>query len=258
MKVKHLTPGEMYDYEHCGRNQDINFYTEIATQQKGSILDIGCGTGRISIPLAQQGFFVTCIDKSDDMLNHFKKKIRYKPKVKRNLEIINANMINFNINKKNFDLIICSYNTFYNLHKTKDQLKFLSNTTKYLSSTGKFIIDISTPNHGNLKPSKRLVFEKENSLSKGFYSERYYRHLNHNKAKQIITIQFETKLYNKDKDVVNSWYHNYISKYCTLNQMLNIIHKSNLKEEIIYGDYFFHEYGEIEDPEIQLFIIKRQ
>jgi 2-polyprenyl-3-methyl-5-hydroxy-6-metoxy-1,4-benzoquinol methylase len=247
----------MYDYEHCGRVADINFYKEIAQQQKGKILDIGCGTGRISIPLAIEGFSITCIDKASVMLDHFKQKLRSQPKVSRNIEIINADMINFNIFKKDFDLIICSYNTFYNLHKEEDQLEFLDNIKKYLSPGGKFVIDISAPNHGNLAPSKRWVFEKENLLNNGFYSERYYRHISYDKSEQIIKIQFETKLYDNNKVIVNSWYHNYVTKYCTLNQMLRIIRKSNLKEEIVYGDYSFHEYKEVANPEVQLFIIRQ-
>ncbi|HBR31024.1 MAG TPA: class I SAM-dependent methyltransferase, partial [Clostridiales bacterium] len=47
---------------------DIPFYIEFAKKQNGEILELGCGTGRVSLVLAAEGFYVTGLDLSRQML----------------------------------------------------------------------------------------------------------------------------------------------------------------------------------------------
>jgi len=53
---------------------DIPFYMDYASQKKGEILELGCGTGRVALILAYAGFRVTGIDLSQQMLAVFRKK----------------------------------------------------------------------------------------------------------------------------------------------------------------------------------------
>lgn len=53
---------------------DIPFYLEYAKKQKGTILELGCGTGRVALKLAQEGFDVFGIDLSCDRLALFRQK----------------------------------------------------------------------------------------------------------------------------------------------------------------------------------------
>lgn len=74
------------DLEHLGKKQ---------------ILELGCGTGNISIPLAEKGAEVTCVDYSKPMLEVLKMKMSKNL----NIKIINENILNFNLKGK-FDVII--------------------------------------------------------------------------------------------------------------------------------------------------------
>jgi 2-polyprenyl-3-methyl-5-hydroxy-6-metoxy-1,4-benzoquinol methylase len=58
---------EFYDY-HAKRG-DVEFYVALAVESGGTVLDIGCGTGRILIPTASAGVSIIGLDKSVEMLD---------------------------------------------------------------------------------------------------------------------------------------------------------------------------------------------
>ena len=44
-----------YDWAHASFTDDVEFYLEELKDVKGPVLELGCGTGRVTIPLAKQG-----------------------------------------------------------------------------------------------------------------------------------------------------------------------------------------------------------
>src|SRR5262249_21004863 len=59
-----------YDWENArtlGR-KDVPFWRDVATQTRGPVLELGCGTGRISLPLARAGVRLVGVDRSAQML----------------------------------------------------------------------------------------------------------------------------------------------------------------------------------------------
>ncbi len=64
---------DIYDY-YANADFDISFFKTLCKGHK-KILELMCGTGRISIPLAGEGHSLTCVDYSEEMLDIFRKKI---------------------------------------------------------------------------------------------------------------------------------------------------------------------------------------
>ncbi|HVY40649.1 MAG TPA: class I SAM-dependent methyltransferase [Polyangia bacterium] len=58
----------LYDWEYRRRRQDVAFYRLLADERGGPILDAGCGTGRLLVPLARDGHLVVGIDRAPAML----------------------------------------------------------------------------------------------------------------------------------------------------------------------------------------------
>ena len=59
-----------YDWENArtlGR-RDVPFWRNLALQAGGPVLELGCGTGRISLPLGRAGVPLVGIDRSEPML----------------------------------------------------------------------------------------------------------------------------------------------------------------------------------------------
>src|SRR5829696_4900455 len=67
-----------YDWENArtfGR-RDVPFWRNLAAHAGGSVLELVCGTGRISIPVSRAGVSVTGIDRSAEMLAHARVRLR--------------------------------------------------------------------------------------------------------------------------------------------------------------------------------------
>src|SRR3954471_22306929 len=58
-----------YDREHAHFSEDLDLYRNFAEACGGKILELACGSGRVLLPLAHEGYTLTGVDTSDAMLN---------------------------------------------------------------------------------------------------------------------------------------------------------------------------------------------
>ena len=101
------------------------------------VLDLCCGTGRISGELARMGFAVTGVDITESFLKAAKEDAEYE---KFNVEYIQADVREF-VRPDYFDTIINLYISFGYFSDQKDDLKVLKNVYKSLKKDGTFIIE---------------------------------------------------------------------------------------------------------------------
>ena len=90
---KYVDYAEYYDSVHR-TYIDLPFYLEFAEKTGELILELGCGTGRVLIPIAKAGYNVFGIDLSDNMLAEAKRKIT-EQKLGKKITLIRGNMANF-------------------------------------------------------------------------------------------------------------------------------------------------------------------
>lgn len=134
---------KFYDQYEAGtpyyfaQQQDIAFWQSMAMKYGKPVLELACGTGRISIPLANQGFQVTGIDISESLLE----KAREKSSL---VEWIKCDIRDFDINQK-FPLIIFPYNAMRYLLQLEEIEACLNCVKKHLDIGGKFIVDVKNP-----------------------------------------------------------------------------------------------------------------
>lgn len=129
--------------------QDIDYeawakYIVELTQQHdapgNNILDLGCGTGKISVLLAQKGFNIIGVDNSVEMLTEAEQKFRNSnitPK------LYKQDIRNLNIKEK-VDIVISTFDTFNYLLTKEDLLKVFSNIYEVLNPKGLLVFDINT------------------------------------------------------------------------------------------------------------------
>src|SRR5262249_56343670 len=92
--------------EYQGLAHDLARYREIAAKTGGPILELCCGTGRVAIPLAQDGHHVTAVDISAAMLAQFRAK-----EISDRLAILEQDVTNFSLEIQNFFLPIFAFNS---------------------------------------------------------------------------------------------------------------------------------------------------
>lgn len=140
--VEHLYfDGRHYDERYRAFMQDLPFWVEMAKEYGDPILELACGTGRVSIPLAKEGFRVTGIDISDSMLAEAKKKLS---QASVSVELVKADVRDFDLGKR-FSLIIFPANSICHLLTLKDLEACLRCVRRHLERSGRFIIDVFNP-----------------------------------------------------------------------------------------------------------------
>lgn len=124
---------------------DIAFYLAKAKELGGPVLELGCGTGRVSIPLAEDGSEIWALDLSDEMLSQLRGKLKQlsAPAVRR-LHIVHGSMAGFDLGRK-FDLIIVPFRAFQALAERAEQETCLECVKKHLSDRGRFIMHVFKP-----------------------------------------------------------------------------------------------------------------
>ncbi len=137
--------GLYFDGRHYDRrvkfNDDVPFWIDVAEKYGEPILEMACGTGRLTIPLAQRGHLISGLDKSESMLKEAKRKSR---QVNVDIEWIYGDARDFYLNKK-FALIFIPFNSLSELHSLEEIELFFYCVRRHLRSDGRFIIDIFNP-----------------------------------------------------------------------------------------------------------------
>jgi ubiquinone/menaquinone biosynthesis C-methylase UbiE len=118
-----------------------------------SILDIGCGTGLLSLKfLEAANCIIDGIDLSEDMLNIFKDKID-KLNLSRQVKIRLGDAANLGFKDSTFDIIASTVT----LHHVKDKQPTIDRIYKLLKPKGRFVIgDLDVDTSGDLDDVKRL------------------------------------------------------------------------------------------------------
>ncbi|MEB3279838.1 MAG: class I SAM-dependent methyltransferase [Lyngbya sp.] len=134
-KIAHL-----YD-SYLRFTDDLPFFIQECQKTEGSVLELMCGTGRISIPLLEAGINLTCVDASPAMLGIFRKKLTEKGL---NASVIQANVTELKLSSK-FDLILLPFQSFHELKTKTEQRQFLDKIAELLKPNGRFICTLHNP-----------------------------------------------------------------------------------------------------------------
>jgi SAM-dependent methyltransferase len=133
-------------YEKCAHLYDlfdtkdnIEFFAKYA-HMAGEILDIGAGTGRIAISLAEQGAKVICVEPSASMIREFKKKLAHRRKLLSNIEIHKGDAESFRF-ERNWAAALMS-GSFDHLLNDSQRLGALKNIGEHLKPDGILVFDL--------------------------------------------------------------------------------------------------------------------
>lgn len=129
-----------YDVLQKGIAGDVEFYVAQALQAKGRTLEIGCGTGRICIPMAMSGVDVVGLDNSPAMLARCREKFESVAPVSGRLELVEADMVDFTLEEM-FGFIAMPYRTFMHILNPNEQIVCLTNLRKHLRPDGLLILN---------------------------------------------------------------------------------------------------------------------
>jgi SAM-dependent methyltransferase len=119
----------------------VPFYVELARQQAGAVLELACGTGQLTIPLALLGLPTVGLDQSSAMLGVARERASV---AGASVAFVQGDMRDFALGR-NFDFIFVARNSLLHLLSTTDLLAALTAVRNHLTPDGIFVFDIFNP-----------------------------------------------------------------------------------------------------------------
>lgn len=157
---EHYADAALYDYEYRRRRNDVAWYKELAKRRLGTsgrILELGAGSGRVTIPLARAGFEVVAVDGSDAMLAGLRKRVAaLPPAVAKRITIEKGDLRDFSVTAKRatksksrelatFPLVIAAFNVVEHLYTRGEVHACLRRVAAHLAPGGAFAFDVQMP-----------------------------------------------------------------------------------------------------------------
>ncbi len=135
-----------YDLTHAGLTDDLPFILQLAADADGPVLELGCGSGRLLLPLARAGYTVTGLDVSAGMLDRARARLAQEPTaVQQRVTLHQADMSDFTLpDAAPFGLAVVPYNTLLHLD-TAQAVAALRQARNYLAENGRLFIDLANP-----------------------------------------------------------------------------------------------------------------
>ncbi|HEY8122541.1 MAG TPA: class I SAM-dependent methyltransferase [Myxococcota bacterium] len=166
-----------------GASRDAAFYLELARASGGPVLELGCGTGRVLLPIAREGIACVGLDASLDMLAMLRAK-RPPP----NLELVHGDMAAFDLGARRFALITVPFRALSHLLDVPAQLAALANARRHLAPGGRLALDVFDP-----KLARTAIAEEPEELAVSANTPRgrlqRFDRVSRDLARQVLTLR---------------------------------------------------------------------
>ena len=131
---------EFYDLVYDQLSTDADWCRTLAARTSGPILELGCGSGRVAVPLATDGHRVVGLDRSPAMLERARRRAA---RAGVELELHEGDVRDFSLDET-FPLVLMVLNTFLML-EPGDRLACLARAREHLAEGGRFALHVFQP-----------------------------------------------------------------------------------------------------------------
>jgi SAM-dependent methyltransferase len=148
----------LYDWEYRRRRDDVRFYGTLAGERGGPILDLGCGTGRLTVPLLRDGHVVVGVDRAAPMLARAAARLaRLSAPVRRRALLVRGDFLSLPLRPRpHFALAVMAFHGVQHLHTDAQLVAFFRAVRRLLIPGGWFAFDVFAPDAPFLaRPSGR-------------------------------------------------------------------------------------------------------
>ncbi len=232
-----------YDLYSTGLEGDAAFYVEQAVAAQGPVLELGCGTGRITLPIAEAGVEIVGVDRSPEMLEIARNKLAKADKTSRErVSLVEADMRDVELGRR-FALVIIPYRAFLHLLSPEEQRQALATIGRHLESEGRLAFNIFDPHLG-------LIAAHSGPL--GAAIKRLDREFTHPVSGNRVLV-FDTRRYDPTEQMLHEYHifeeidaaghvrqKTYVPltlRYVYRYEMQYLLNLCGFKVEALYGDF---------------------
>jgi SAM-dependent methyltransferase len=153
-----FTAPQLYDLMFDGLDFDIPFWVSAGLAAEGPVLEVGCGTGRVLLPLLEAGVDADGVDLFEPMLEYARRKAAARGFHPR---LLVSDMRDFSM-PRSYARVFLAFNTFAHADTTEAQLATLRRCHDHLKRRGALVLHMSYPGPGYwAEPDGEPVMELE-------------------------------------------------------------------------------------------------
>ena len=228
---------------------DLEFYKKWLPQNKeAKILELCCGTGRLTIPIAKDGYDIKGVDYTSSMLERAKEKAL---QAGLKIDFNEADIRELNLGEK-FDLIFIPFNSIHHLYKNEDLFEALNTVKNHLKDNGLFLSDCFNPNIQYIVENERKRHVMAEYTTNDGRSVLIKQSMHYESASQINRIKWQYFIDGAFHSVQNMdmrlFFPQELNSY--LHQAgFNVIHK--------FGDFTEGEFNDNSEKQIYILELKK-
>lgn len=185
-----------------------------------TILDVGCGTANHMIPLIENGYSVTGVDASSQMLKIAREKL---DREGFKADLVKNSSQAFTINRK-FDVIVCLFSVINYAAANNDIMRVLKNICAHMKEDSLFIFDFWNANAvtGHYKPRKRNIFHKNGMDVERCSATKIYPSQKRCEVNYTCTLRQNGRVIRRDKE-------KHVLRYFSPKEMTDCLSKAGFK-----------------------------
>jgi SAM-dependent methyltransferase len=150
---------ELYDPWSRSVTEDIGFYVDEARKAGGRVVELGVGTGRIAIPIAQQGIRVIGVDSSREMLAACARRAEAEG-VAALLDLRLGDLRTPPLDEQ-VPLVICPFRSYLHLTDDGERVEALTAARNALHENGRLVFDVFAPKPDDIAETHGRWLERE-------------------------------------------------------------------------------------------------
>jgi SAM-dependent methyltransferase len=170
---------------------DLPFYLDLARQSGGPVLELGCGTGRVLLPIARAGVQSHGLDNSLPMLNVLRRRLESETDdVRARVSVFEGDVRDFRSQQK-YSLVTLPFRVLQHMHTVEDQIAALQTAAFHLHDRGLLAFDVYYPRFERLGSGVgQELLELEWRSEPDTVVKRHIRKESHDKINQNFTFTF--------------------------------------------------------------------
>lgn len=226
--------GDMYDLVCQGMPYGLDFYVALASEAKGPVLDIACGTGRILLPCMQAGVDIEGLDLFAPMLKTLRTKA---DELSLSPTLYQCDMSDFSLPRR-YALLMIPFNAFIHNMTQAAQISCLECCREHLLAGGQLVFDTFFPSLEVIgAPQKTRVLEGELPHPRTGLPMRMYDTRTFDRVAQEQHSLNEIELLDADGGVQATHRSEVSSRYIFKHEMELLLRVAGFARWEIYGDF---------------------
>lgn len=245
---------DVYDSIYAYVREDIPFYVREAAKSGGPVLELGCGTGRVALPIAQSGIDIVGLDNSDAMLERARSKVRLLDAGNGNIDLQLEDMREFSLGRT-FPLVIIPFRGFLALFSVEDQVRCLSSIREHLEPDGRLIFNIFVPDPQMLVEDEDAAFHLRDVTDPNTgRTSVVWQQTRVDTFNQVLSVRLIVDEIDQNGTVGKRFYCDYRIRYAHRIEILHLLERCGFEVIDLYGDFDYSPLDE--DSEEMVWVVK--